>query len=193
MFVNNRYNNLYSLDVGVIMLKNLIPNIYISSIYDIDFERLKSKGITSLLIDLDNTLVEHNSDMLAPKLLKWISKMPDHGFKVLILSNNLKKRVSDIACKLGVPYICMARKPFPSSFRQALLQLNSTAHETAIIGDQLLTDVLGGNRLGLFTILVVPISQGDRWYTKLNRLVERIVFSYLHKRGYLPPKKSTRE
>ncbi|MEN9406231.1 MAG: hypothetical protein RLZ12_515 [Bacillota bacterium] len=161
------------------MLRNFLPNLYLGSIYQLQANKLKQKGIDTILIDLDNTLVTHVAEVPEPALSTWIVKMKAAGFKMIIISNNTKRRVSRWANKLCLPYIHLARKPFRSSFKQALGILNSAPHQAAVMGDQLCTDILGGNRMMLFTILVKPLSATDSWPTRLNRYIEKIVVSYL--------------
>ena len=84
---------------------------------------------------------------------------------------------------LDVPAISKARKPSRRAFRQALATLGTTEKETAVVGDQLFTDVLGGNRLGLYTVLVMPLSKREFFGTKAIRSLERIVLRRLIRRG----------
>lgn len=166
-------------------LKDFAPNLYVQSIYHIDLEALKKSGITSIITDLDNTLVEADSPEYTPKLVKWLDDLQELGFKVIIVSNNNKTRVSQFADPLTVPYIHRAKKPTKVSFKKALTILNSKVEETVVIGDQLLTDVYGGNRMGLYTILVVPISEKERLNTKINRAIERFLLKIMKKRGMM--------
>lgn len=167
------------------MLELFAPNLYVSSIYEIDLPALKKAGVTTIITDLDNTLVESDSIEATPKLIKWLDDLQEMGFKVMIVSNNKRTRVAEIAVPLTVPYIHKAKKPTKNSFLKALKQINSTVKETVVIGDQLLTDVFGGNRLGLYTILVVPISKKEGLGTKINRLVEKMIFPWMKKRGLI--------
>ncbi|KXG43145.1 YqeG family HAD IIIA-type phosphatase [Tepidibacillus decaturensis] len=166
-------------------LDKFAPNLHVKSIYDIDLQALKKAGITSIITDLDNTLVEADSPEYTPKLVKWLDDLQEMGFKVMIVSNNNKTRVSEFADPLTVPYIYKARKPFKNAFHKALELLGSTVNETVVIGDQLLTDVLGGNRIGLYTILVVPISKKEGLGTKINRFFERRILTWMKKRGMM--------
>jgi HAD superfamily phosphatase (TIGR01668 family) len=108
------------------------------------------------------------------------------GFQVMIVSNNTRMRVSRFADPLDIPFIHAAKKPLTIAFKKALRLLGTAREETVVIGDQLLTDVLGGNRMGLFTILVVPISRQDGFFTRINRRIERLVFRWMERNGYMP-------
>ncbi|QGT98926.1 Hydrolase, HAD subfamily IIIA [Candidatus Syntrophocurvum alkaliphilum] len=153
----------------------LYPNVYVDSIFDISLEKLKKLKIRALIIDLDNTLTEWNSNIIASEIEEWFEQIKDEGFKACILSNNGEERVVKVADKLGIPYIPKAAKPRRKSFYKAMALLESSAKETAVIGDQVFTDVLGGNRAGLFTILVVPINRKEFMGTKISRAMEYFV------------------
>jgi HAD superfamily phosphatase (TIGR01668 family) len=111
--------------------------------------------------------------------------MQEAGIFVTVVSNNKLKRVKMFSDPLGIPYIYGARKPMRRAFRKALKTMNLKKEEVVVIGDQLLTDVLGGNRLGLHTILVVPVAQTDGFVTKFNRRVERRILSWMKRKGML--------
>nr|WP_240495890.1 YqeG family HAD IIIA-type phosphatase [Thermoanaerobacterium sp. R66] len=157
------------------MYKKLIPDMYANSIYDIDFENLKKRGITSLIFDIDNTLVPQkvlNPDRKVINLFKFLKSK---GFKVCLISNNTTKRVNNFTKDTGVKGISWAIKPRKSAFYKALEMLDSTPDETAIIGDQIFTDIFGGHRVGLFTILVRPLSSEEFGWTKIMRKLEKKV------------------
>lgn len=161
----------------------MIPNEFVQSIYEIDLNALQRRGVKAALVDLDNTLVEATRPEATPELVSWLDQLRGMGFKVIIVSNNNLTRVSRFATPLRVPYIHQAKKPLSAAFRRALNRLEVDVTETVMIGDQLLTDVLGGNRLGLYTILVVPVSRAEGVFTKLNRILERLVFWWMKQRG----------
>lgn len=168
------------------MLKILIPDLFVQSIYDIDLIKLKEQGIKAVIVDLDNTLVETTCSNATPELVRWLNEVRKLGLQVMIVSNNTRTRVSRFAAPLNIPYIHAAKKPLAPAFRRALKKLDCTRRETVVIGDQLLTDVLGGNRMGLYTILVVPVSEVDGFFTRVNRRMERFVFRLLERKGLLP-------
>jgi uncharacterized protein len=167
------------------MFSSFVPNQYVPSIYKINLEELKEKGMKSIIVDLDNTLVESDRKSATPLLIEWIQQLQALGFRVMIVSNNSKTRVSQFAIPLQIPFIHKARKPLSRCFRKAMMELDTDVNCTVMVGDQLLTDVLGGNRIGLYTILVVPISDTEGFFTKINRRVERYVFRWMEKRGLL--------
>lgn len=153
-----------------------MPRLAADSIFDIPLDELWDKGIRGIITDLDNTLVGARVPVATPELVEWLKQVQAKGFQVIIVSNNNKLRVSAFADPIVVPYIYAAKKPMNASFRKAMNRMGLKPHETAVVGDQMLTDVLGGNRLGLFTVLVQPIARSDEgFFTKVNRRIERTV------------------
>ncbi|CAM3244157.1 YqeG family HAD IIIA-type phosphatase [Paenibacillus lupini] len=166
------------------MFERLLPHLRVNSVYEIQLDELYKKGVRGIITDLDNTLVGAREPLATPQLTKWLDEVRDFGFKVVIVSNNNKTRVSKFADPLGIPFIHAARKPANKSFNKALSVLGLPVEQTVVLGDQMLTDVLGGNRMGLYTILVTPIAPADEGImTRVNRRIERFVLSRLRKKG----------
>lgn len=164
-------------------MRLLVPDLFVKSIYDIDCVSLQHRGIKSIITDLDNTLVEADRPDATPELVEWLDRLQAMGFRVIIVSNNKKTRVSKFARPLKIPYIYDAKKPFHTPFRRALEHLETLPEQTAVIGDQLFTDVLGGNRVGLYTILVTPVSKREGVFSKVNRCMEKGAFYWMKKQG----------
>ena len=167
------------------MLKHFLPNEHVKSILDIKPEELKEKGIKGIITDLDNTLVEWDRPTATPQLIKWFDEIKKHNILVTIVSNNNEERVKAFSDPLQIPFIFRARKPMMPAFHRALSKMGIKKDETVVIGDQLLTDVLGGNRSGFHTILVVPVAQTDGFFTKFNRFAERRILNWFRKKGML--------
>jgi len=166
------------------MVEVFLPKLRVKSIYDIPLDELYAQGIRGLITDLDNTLVGAKTPLATDELVKWLATVKQKGIDVVIVSNNNDSRVGAFAVPLGIPYIHAARKPAQRAFRKALELLQLEAKETLMVGDQLMTDVFGGNRMGLHTVLVAPISPNDEGVmTKVNRRLERIAIAKLRKRG----------
>ncbi|MNI03776.1 Mitochondrial PGP phosphatase [compost metagenome] len=164
------------------MLQKLVPKLSVRTIYDIDLQQLWNSGIRGIITDLDNTLVGAKDPLATPELIEWLGQLKQVGFKVVIVSNNQRGRVSAFADPIGIQFIYRAKKPTNVSFHRAMKLLGSGVKQTAVIGDQMLTDVLGGNRIGLYTILVNPISVRDEgFFTKVNRRIEKLALAWMKK------------
>lgn len=168
-----------------VTMERFRPDIYKKSIYDIDYEKLKKIGIRCLLFDLDNTLAP--IDVLEPdkKLLDFFGYLESLGFKSIILSNSSKKRVTPFKERCNVDSSFHSYKPFRKKYRKVLDMFGYEDTEIACIGDQLLTDVYGANRMGFTSILVNPISEREYFGTKINRFIETILYRYYKKRNLL--------
>ncbi|WP_199617437.1 YqeG family HAD IIIA-type phosphatase [Paenibacillus alkalitolerans] len=170
------------------MLHLMVPKLTVRTIFDIDLAELKRNGIRGIITDLDNTLVGAKVPYATPELGAWLETVRERGFQVVVVSNNRKTRVSAFAEPLSLPYVYRARKPLHAAFLRALEMMSLQPKETAVVGDQMMTDVLGGNRIGLYTILVEPIAVNDEsWVTRnVNRNLERAFVYKLRKKGWLP-------
>ncbi len=153
----------------------LTPSQTAASIYDINLKALWDKGYYNIIIDVDNTITAWNHYRMSPSLSNWIQKVKDFGFKICLLSNNKQHKVQKFAAELGVIAAPTGGKPSVKAFQSALAALQSTKDNTIVIGDQIFTDILGGNRAGLYTILVDPVDTREFAGTKINRLLERLL------------------
>ncbi|MEW6275054.1 MAG: YqeG family HAD IIIA-type phosphatase [Bacillota bacterium] len=161
----------------------LFPRLYVPSIFEIDLDWLHQQGIRGLMLDLDNTIICRNLEHFSAGIVAWIKELKRKNFRVCIISNNLPKRVYALAQELDLPAVCQGIKPLAAPFRRALGVLGTAPQETAIVGDQIFTDILGGNRLGLYTILVNPLPGKEFWATRLiNRQLEKLVLWWLKRR-----------
>lgn len=155
-------------------MKLFKPDAYFPTIHDINLLALYEQGIRLILTDLDNTLVKYNAPEPTEEIIAFKNEAEKLGMKVVVISNNKEKRVKPFADKLQVEYVSRAKKPFKASYKKFLNEYKR--HEIAIIGDQLMTDILGGNRMGFYTILVDVIDrQKEQFGTKINRLFERMI------------------
>ena len=162
--------------MGGFFIKQLfMPKQMEESVLQIDLNKLKAIGIKGLILDLDNTVIKWNSDELEEPIYHWFKLLHAHQFKLCFLSNNFSKRVSHIARLIDAAYVARAWKPFSGGFSTCLEKLNMPAKSVAVIGDQLFTDILGGNCAGIFTILVKPLSHEEFITTKMMRVVENFV------------------
>ncbi|MFC4305516.1 YqeG family HAD IIIA-type phosphatase [Cohnella boryungensis] len=171
------------------MFKRLLPDQIVNTVFDIDLNELHSQGVRGIITDLDNTLVSAHTPLATPQLLGWLDLVKERGFQVVILSNNNKTRVSKFAEPLGIPYIPAAKKPAGGAFQRALRLMDIAPKQAVVVGDQMLTDIFGGRRAGLHTILVTPIAPSEEgWTTRMNRRIEKIALANLRKKGLWPLK-----
>lgn len=156
-------------------MNKFIPNMYKKSIFDIDYNLLKKKKIKVLLFDFDNTIIEKGNHTIEKKTLDLFKQLKK-DFIIYVVSNSLnKKKLSSITSKLELDFIHFSMKPFSRGYRKLKLDVPSTS--IAMIGDQLVTDIYGGNRRKYFTILVEPLNNDEMKLTKLNRIIENIIFN----------------
>ena len=153
----------------------LLPKKTYNTIFDIPLVQLYTDGIRAIIFDLDNTLTEWNSPELSKETISWLENAKKIGFKMCFVSNNSDLRVKEIADLVDIPFVAWAKKPRRRSFRKAMDLMDTKPEHTAVVGDQIFTDILGGNRLGLFTVLVSPISKKEFVGTRLVRLIEKII------------------
>lgn len=166
------------------MLAVFCPNLYVSSICQVDLSRLAAVGIRGIAFDIDNTVVHWGSPDVSDAVFEWLGEAKARGFRMCILSNSRKSRIDAISRTLGIPS-AKGLKPMKSAFRSALAVLGTAPQETAVIGDQLSTDVLGGNLAGLYTVLVEPMSRNGFVTTRFVRRLEELLLDQLVSRGML--------
>jgi HAD superfamily phosphatase (TIGR01668 family) len=166
-------------------LREFCPALRARSVADVTPEFLAGRGIRAIILDLDNTLVPWHGREVAPEIAEWIVAMHEAGIQLCIVSNTHRPgRLKELAGVLGVQWVPSGGKPRRRGFLRAMEAMGATADETAVIGDQVMTDIWGGNRCGLLTILVDPLSPVEFWGTRvISRNVERVLLERLHRRG----------
>ncbi|PMQ01822.1 MAG: haloacid dehalogenase [Dictyoglomus sp. NZ13-RE01] len=162
------------------MLRELKPQKYVHSIFKIKFEELYNVGYRGIIFDLDNTIVPWNEHKIDQKTLEFLDYLKKIGFRIIIVSNNLSfKRINFYSSLTNIPAIGGALKPRNRAFKKALKILQTTPETTLVIGDRILTDVWGGNRLGMYTILVSPLNKNELWIKRWTvRLFENLLIKY---------------
>lgn len=163
------------------MFKKLIPDFYYDDISCINVQKLKDLGIRYVICDLDNTLDSHNTKEPSSSALDFLDKLKDSGFTVCIISNGKYERVKKYLSNYPLDYIAKAGKPLKKSYVKAMNKIGAIPEKTAFIGDQIFTDVLGANNVGLTTILVTPIESIENSFFYIKRALEKIVKSKITK------------
>lgn len=163
------------------MFKKFIPDFYYENISCINLDVLKEKGIKYVICDVDNTLDSHNVPRPSDKAVAFLKKLEDYGFTVCIISNGRHERVKEYLSDYSLEYIAKAGKPLKKSYIKAMKKIGADANSCAFIGDQIFTDILGANIMGLTSILVTPIEQYENAFFYLKRALEKIVISKITK------------
>lgn len=165
--------------------KYLIPDVFFNDIYEITPEFLKSEGVKALVLDIDNTLVTYDDPEPTESVLKWLGAMQETGIKIAFVSNNKHPRVERFNSKLG--YFAQAKggKPFAKHIKRAMAHMGVTREETALIGDQLLTDILAARTAKLHrAFLVKPIKDKTDAFTRSKRMIEKpFIKKYYRSKG----------
>ena len=136
-----------------------IPRGVYPSVTALDPKALRARGITLVLADLDNTLARYGERGPSPRLRAWAAEVEGRGIRLFVLSNSRKATRADrFSTELGIPYLKHAGKPKKGGFQRAMAMNGVTPDQCAIVGDQIFTDILGGNRSRVFSILVHPLA-----------------------------------
>lgn len=159
------------------------PTLLHRRVTDVTKAQLERLGVYALILDVDNTLTTHGHPEPAEKVMDWLEEMRSAGIKLIILSNNKEKRVQPFAQRLGLEHTSRAAKPLPVGFWRAARRLGLPPARIAVVGDQIFTDILGGNWFGAATILVEPIRPETGWVFRLKRRLEVRILRRYRKQG----------
>lgn len=159
------------------------PKDYFKRVEEITYEYLQEHHIQGLILDVDNTLIDYHEN-LSQEVASWIEEMKQKQIRLMIVSNSLSQRkIKTVAEKLDIEYIHFARKPLKRGFKKAQKELGIAREHIAVVGDQIFTDVMGGNRMKMYSILIEPIAEKDIWATLLKRPVENFIKRRYFKSG----------
>ena len=161
----------------------LYPTLYLPSITRLQPKQLECWGVRGLILDVDNTLTTHDNPQPHPEVLLWLEQMRSAGISMMILSNNHPPRVEPFAKLLELPFTADAAKPLPKGFRRAAARLGLPREQIAVVGDQIFTDILGGNFFGTKTVLVEPIQLEATWFFRVKRRLERSILRNYNRRS----------
>lgn len=153
----------------------LYPKKYLKNVREITLDFLRENQIKALILDVDNTLIDYDKNLEA-ETIKWAENLKNNGIKLYILSNsNKKEKVKNVAEKLKIKYEYFGKKPLKIGFKKVQKELEEKPENIGVVGDQIFTDIIGGNRCKMFTILVEPIAEKDIWITMLKRPIENSI------------------
>ncbi|MDM8266624.1 YqeG family HAD IIIA-type phosphatase [Limosilactobacillus pontis] len=164
------------------MLEKFKPTWMVKNIYQVSPQELRAKGIRAVFSDLDNTLIAWNNPDGTPELRRWIDELHAAGIPLIVISNNSKQRVAKATASLDLPFISRALKPLSFGITRARRKLGLKKHEVVMVGDQLMTDVAAANQSGVYSILVKPLIDTDKWVTWPNRFMDNLVEEKLAKK-----------
>ncbi len=173
-------------NVGILRrtIRNLYPTYIYNKVEDIPYSLIEENNIRLIILDMDNTLID-NKHIYTKSLKKWSKEMKKKGITLYILSNSpFGKVVQKVAKDLGMKYLYNANKPFLKGYIKIQELTNMKKENIIMVGDQLFTDVWGGNRFGIKTILVKPIKKQETFLSSVKRPLERVILKhYQKKRG----------
>ena len=153
-------------------MNNLYPKELLNKVEEITIQFIQKNKLKALILDVDNTLIDYNKNLSEEKV-EWAKNLKGQGVKLYILSNtNKKEKVEKVANKLEIPYILFAKKPSKKGFLKIQKELELNPEQIGVVGDQIFTDIIGGNRCNMFTILVEPVDKKDILITAWKRPLE---------------------
>lgn len=167
------------------MLHLLCPEYMVNACQELSPEYFQRRGICGVILDLDNTIIPWDKQAVPLAIKQWVQSLKKSGISLCLLSNNRTERVADIAAELEVYFVTAALKPLRRGFKSAILIMDLPANQVAVVGDQLYTDILGGNRSGCHTIWVKPLSRQEFLGTKVTRQLEKLTVKLLCRRGLM--------
>lgn len=157
------------------------PNMYQKNIKDINYKKLKKLGIKCLIFDLDNTIALIDQHVITDDTKRLLMELKN-DFQIIIISNNITKRVKSYADYLECDFVANAAKPLSKGYQKIKKKYGLKKEEMCMIGDQIVTDIYGGNHYGMFTILVDPLGKKDLKITSLNRFIEKKILKHYEKK-----------
>ena len=162
----------------------LLPDYIFAKFDDITVDFLASRGIKALLIDIDNTLAPYEVAEPDERISAWFKMLRESGISATLVSNNERERVELFNRTLGLPYYYKSGKPLAKNLKKAMAAMCSDRSNTAMLGDQLLTDAVAGKHIGLTTIIVPPIRDKSNLFFRSKRALEvPTIKTYVKKHG----------
>lgn len=159
-----------------------IPKHYYQDVFEIPYEQLRKQGKNTLFFDLDNTIMSYDQSQISDTYIQLFNDLKTQ-FNIVIVSNSGYLRVSKACKPHDLAFVHSAKKPFKSGFLKAMKLANATVDTCVFVGDQMMTDIFGSNRLGLLPILIKPVKQKtDHMFTRLNRRIEKNMIKKIKKR-----------
>ena len=150
---------------------SLLPKVITDELTDLNPELLRNLGVRLLMMDFDNTIVPYTTNVPTEKMAAWLKAMAASDIQICVVSNSRKDRVKKFCDPYGIPVITRAKKPGTRGIEESLAKFGIDRKEAAIVGDQIFTDTLAGNRAGVTSILIKAIDNHNIWL-KLRHVLE---------------------
>lgn len=142
---------------------SLLPRFVTDKLTDITPQFLEKNQIELLMLDFDNTIVPYTTSVPTERTVSWLREMAASNVRICVVSNSQKPRVRVFCEQYGIACITHAKKPFSKGIAQCLAEFDVPSCRAALVGDQIFTDTLGGNCVGVTTILVKAIHNHNFW------------------------------
>lgn len=155
------------------------PRYTIDTIYHLDTDVLQQINVKAVFSDLDNTLLAWNEFETAKKMDELNQRLAKAGIKLVVISNNNAERIGKVLNPYQIDFVAKSRKPLPFAITKKRKQLGLAKDQVMMVGDQLITDIQAGNLAGVESVLVKPLVETDKWNTRINRFLEKIIFFFL--------------
>ena len=155
------------------------PRYTIDTIYHLDTDVLQQMNVKAVFSDLDNTLLAWNEFETAKKMDELNQRLAKAGIKLVVISNNNAERIGKVLNPYQIDFVAKSRKPLAFAITKKREQLGLAKDQVMMVGDQLITDIQAGNLAGVESVLVKPLVETDKWNTRINRFLEKIIFFFL--------------
>ena len=164
------------------MKLNFVPDYYFNTFDCVTPDFLLKIGVRGIVLDVDNTLEPYENAKPGEKVVAWLDALDKNGIKAAIVSNNNADRIVMFNSEIGLTAFYKAGKPFKRNVLKAMSEMNTTAENTILMGDQIFTDVWAARNAGIRAILVPPIKDKKDLFTKFKRLLERPILNKYRKK-----------
>ncbi|MEI7575445.1 MAG: YqeG family HAD IIIA-type phosphatase [Armatimonadota bacterium] len=165
-------------------LRRFCPSQAVHRLQDVSLEELWEAGKRLILLDVDHTIVKWGEEEFSPEVVAWIGEAKAKGFQLRILSNTRHpQRLARLSAKIDIPTKNGKFKPSPEMYMEALQETGIGADHAVMIGDQIMTDILGANRSGIDSIWLEKMEGPEFFGTKFNRVIERVIMLFLYRRS----------
>lgn len=155
------------------------PKQILNRFNELDIKQLKDRGFKTVFIDIDNTIAYPGTGEFTDEAKEFVKSIKDIGMRPVIFSNNTKDRVSSFVKDYDVDWYYLVMKPLPFAFIKYAKKYNCKTNECVVIGDQLMTDMLGANLSGCYGVYSKQLFEKDTPLTKINRFFENIVWRFI--------------